>query len=271
MLCEVLDVSSSGYYKWRDASVTASTKRRTALLQRILEIFEESRQTYGCPRIYEQLRAEGFKCSYRTVEELMRKNEIKPSRKRAFKSTTDSKHDYPISPNVLGREFETQEPDEVWVSDITYVATGQGWLYLCVFIDLYSRMVVGWSISTNLMAENTVEAFKMGVGKRGRAPIVVHSDRGVQYASNVFRAELARHDCIQSMSRKGNCWDNAVAESFFGALKQELVYRTFFKSRIEATEAIFDYLEIFYNKRRLHSALNYLTPEEKGKKEKKVA
>lgn len=201
----------------------------------------------------------------------MRENEIQPKVKRKFKTTTDSKHDLPIAPNILDREFTVEEPDEVWVSDITYVATAQGWLYLCVFIDLYSRSVVGWSMSNSLATDFVVDAFRMGIGKRGRAPIVTHSDRGVQYASSLFRAELRLHDSMQSMSRKGNCWDNAVAESFFGTLKQELIYRECYKSRIEATMAIFDYLEIFYNKRRRHSALNYLTPEEKGQKEKKVA
>jgi transposase InsO family protein len=266
-----MKVSRNGYYKWLDSSPTDSEIRRAALLKRILEIFEESRQTYGCPRIHQQLKVEGYRCTKRTVEKLMRENEIQPKQRRKYKVTTDSKHDLPIAPNIVDRDFDSQEPDEVWVSDITYVETAQGWLYLCVFIDLHSRMVVGWSMSNDLATEFVVRALQMGIGKRGRAPIVVHSDRGVQYASSLFRAELAKYDCIQSMSRKGNCWDNAVAESFFGTIKQELIYRTTFKTRIEATMAIFDYLEVFYNKRRLHSTLNYLTPEEKGQKEKKVA
>ena len=241
------------------------------MLQRILEIFEESRETYGCPRIYKQLRKEGFTCSQNTVEKLMRKNEIRPYPKRKFKATTDSKHALPIAPNVLSREFIVEEPDEVWVSDITYVQTAQGWLYLCVFIDLYSRMVVGWSMSANMPADLVVDAFRMGLNNRGRAPIVAHSDRGSQYASDLFRSELEQHDCIQSMSRRGNCWDNAVAESFFGSLKNELIYRNSYESRIHAATSIFDYIEIFYNKRRLHSVLGYLTPWEKGQKGMKVA
>ena len=240
-------------------------------MKRIKEIFEDSRKTYGAPRIYQQLRDEGFGCTKRTVEQLMKRHKIRPRVKRSYKVTTDSKHNLPIAPNVLGREFAVEASDEVWVSDITYVATGQGWLYLCVFIDLYSRAVVGWSMSTSLATDFVIDAFRMGIGKRGRAPIVAHSDRGVQYASALFQAELRLYDCIQSMSRKGDCWDNAVAESFFGTLKQELIYREFYKSRIEATMAIFDYVEIFYNKRRRHSTLNYLTPEEKDQKEKKVA
>jgi len=271
LLCKVMRVHPSGYYKWRKRGITPSQERRNKLLKRIKEIFKESRETYGCPRIHPQLISEGFRCSYNTIETLMRKNKIQPKQKRRFKATTDSKHTMPIAPNVLSREFTVDEPDEVWVSDITYIWTAQGWLYLCVFIDLYSRAVVGWSMSNNMTADFVVDAFKMGVGKRGRAPLVLHSDRGSQYASNLFRDEIALYDCIQSMSRKGDCWDNAVAESFFGTLKQELVYRKFYKSRIEATMDIFDYVEIFYNKRRRHSALKYLTPEEKEQKEKKVA
>lgn len=236
-----------------------------------MQIFEESRETYGCPRIYEQLRAEGYTCGYNTVERLMRENEIRPKRKRKYKSTTDSKHTLPIAPNVLDREFNVEEPDEAWVSDITYIETAQGWLYLCVFIDLFSRMIVGWSMSTRMTADLAVDAFRMGVQRQGRAPILAHSDRGSQYASAAFRDELERYDCIQSMSRKGNCWDNAVAESFFGTLKSELIYRNEYATRIQASTSIFDYIEIFYNKRRLHSVLGYLTPEKKAQKGGKVA
>ena len=199
----------------------------------------------------------------------MSNNEIRARQSRKFKATTDSKHNLPIAPNVLGRNFNVEEPDEVWVSDITYIHTSQGWLYLCVFIDLYSRKIVGWSMSTKMTAEFVLDAFRMGVDMRGRAPIVVHSDRGSQYASAVFRAELERLDCIQSMSRRGNCWDNAVSESFFGHLKTELIYGENFASRIEASTRIFEYIEIFYNKKRIHSALGYLTPEEKDQKAQK--
>jgi putative transposase len=244
--------------------------RRALLLLRIMEIFEESRQTYGCPRIYAQLRAEGYRCGKNTVERLMRKNDIRPITKRKFRVTTDSKHDLPIAPNVLDRQFEVEEPDEAWVSDITYIPTAQGWLYLCVFIDLYSRMVVGWSMAANMKAELVLDAFNMGVERRGRAPIVAHSDRGSQYASALFRDELAKHDCIQSMSRRGNCWDNAVAESFFATLKTELIFHESFRSRIHASTAVFDHIEIFYNKKRRHSALGHLTPEEKVQKGRKV-
>ena len=251
--------------------MTPTEAKRQQLLDRILEIFEESNQTYGSPRIYEQLRSEGFKCSKRTVEELMRKHEIASQRRRKFIATTDSNHDMPIAPNVLDREFEVETVDEVWVSDITYIPTNQGWLYLCVFIDLYSRMVVGWSMADRMTADLVVSAFEMGVDNQGNAPIVAHSDRGTQYASESYRNLLDDFGCIQSMSRRGNCWDNAVAESFFGSLKSERVYRDHYETRITASMAIFEYIEIFYNKRRLHSMLNYLTPWEKGQKGKKVA
>lgn len=271
LLCNVLQVSRQGYYKWLKRGVSARAEKRTKLLQRILEIFEGSRRTYGAPRMYEQLRAEGYTCSRRTVEELMRAHEIAPRRKRKFKSTTDSNHKLPVAPNVLDRNFEVEEVDEVWVSDITYIDTAQGWLYLCVFIDLYSRMIVGWSISERMTAELAGNAFSMGVARQGRAPIVVHSDRGCQYASWLFTGLLEEHGCIQSMSRKGNCWDNAVAESFFASLKSELVHRQNYKTRIQASTAVFEYLEIFYNTRRLHSVLGYLTPWEKGQKGRRVA
>jgi len=221
--------------------------------------------------VYEQMRSEGFTCSYRTVEELMQKHEITPKRTRKYKATTDSNHKLQCAPNVLEREFDTQQPDEVWVSDITYIDTAQGWLYLCVCIDLYSRMVVGWSMSERITADIVLDAFEMGVSKQGRPPIVVHSDRGSQYASRAFTELLEEYGCVQSMSRRGNCWDNAVAESFFGSLKSELIHRETYPTRIHASTAIFDYIEIFYNQRRLHSVLGYISPWEKVQKGKKVA
>jgi putative transposase len=271
MMCDVLDVSRSGYYKWLKRGVTERQQRRELLLQRIIEIFEESYQRYGAPRIHKQLRDEGYKCTRRTVAELMKKHEIAPKRKRKYKSTTDSNHKLPVAPNLLERQFTTEELDEVWVSDITYIETAQGWLYLCVFIDLFSRMVVGWSMSERMTADLVTNAFEMGVEHQGRAPIVAHSDRGSQYASWLFKDLLEQHGCLQSMSRRGNCWDNAVAESFFASLKSEFIYRTNFTTRIEACTRVFDYIEIFYNKRRLHSVLGYLTPWEKVQKGRKVA
>jgi len=271
LMCEVLEVSRAGYYKWLNRRSGPREKRRIKLLDRIIEIHEGSRCSYGSPRVHAQLEFEGVSCNQKTVEKLMKDNEIQARRKRKFKSTTDSKHNLPIAPNVLSREFVVQEPDEVWVSDITYIETKEGWLYLAVFIDLYSRMIVGWSMSANMTADLVLDAFRMGVSNRKGPPIVAHSDRGSQYASHVFRDELALHDCIQSMSRKGNCWDNAPAESFFGTLKSEHVYHHTFDTRDDAAMSLFDFIEIFYNRHRIHSALNYLTPWEKVQKGKKVA
>ena len=269
-MCRWLGVCRAGYYDWLE-NHEERAQRHSALLERIIEIFEDSGEAYGSPRVYKKLRSEDWKCNHKLVERLMREHNISPKQKAKFKSTTDSRHNLPIAPNVLEQNFVTEEPDEVWVSDITYVPTTQGWLYLCVFIDLYTRAVVGWSLSTTMKAEIVSDAFTMGIQRRGRAPIVAHSDRGSQYASALFREALARSDTIQSMSRKGNCWDNAVAESFFGALKTELIYRNKWMSRIATSTAIFRYIEVFYNKKRLHSALGYITPEEKGLKGKKAA
>lgn len=224
-----------------------------------MEIFEESRETYGCPRMYEELRSEGFTCSRRTVERLMRDHEVRPARKCKYKATTDSKHTLPVAPNVLDRQFTVSEPDEVWVSDITYVDTTQGWLYLCVFIDLYSRSVVGWSMATHMETSLVSDAFLMGVGRRGRAPIVEHSDRGSQYASQDFRKLLDQHGTIQSMSRKGNCWDNAPTESLWGRMKVGRLYGKRFATRREAMDEVIDWIN-FYNHKRLHSTLGYVSP-----------
>jgi len=274
-LCRLLGVTYQAYYKWLDRKHSPTEKEKrdeeAKLLQRIIEIFEESRQTYGCPRIFDQLRKEGYTCGKNKVEKLMRENNIRPRTKRKFKATTDSNHKLPIAPNVLDRDFTAEEPDEVWVTDITYIPTAQGWLYLCVFIDLHSRLVVGWSMAANMKTELVLDAFRMGVGRQGRAPIVTHSDRGSQYASELFRSELEEYGCIQSMSRRGNCWDNAVAESFFGTLKKELIFHESYDTRIQACTAVFDYIEIFYNKQRRHSMLGFLTPWEKVQKGKQVA
>ncbi len=268
----MLEASRSGYYKWLNSGVGKRKQRRNDLLIRIKEIHEESHRTYGWRRIHRQLRNEGDKCNHKMVEKLMRENNIHPKRQRKYKSTTDSKHKLPISNNILNRQFSVSKPNVAWVSDITYIETHEGWLYLAVFIDLYSRMVVGWSMSDRIDAELVASAYKMGTSRRGITnPFLIHSDRGSQYASNTFKTLLRNLPCIQSMSRKGNCWDNSVAESFFGTLKSEMVYHKTFRTRNEAQLAIFEYIEIFYNKRRLHSTLGYLTPEEFEAKDKTAA
>ncbi len=220
--------------------------------------------------MHNKLKQEGIKCNYKVVEDLMRKHEIRPTRRRRYKSTTDSRHNLPVNQNVLDRQFTVSKPNAVWVGDITYIETHEGWLYLAVWIDLYSRMVVGWAMSETMTADLVVNALKMAKKRRGCCAKLVHSDRGSQYASALFRQQLET-TCIQSMSRKANCWDNAVAESFFGSLKSELIHHQSFKSRNQTQLSVFEYIEIFYNKRRLHSSLGYLSPEIFELKGKKVA
>ena len=193
----------------------------------------------------------------------MKKHGIQAKRRKKFKATTNSNHNLPIAKNRLKRRFKVKKLNHTWVSDITYIPTDEGWLYLCTFIDLCSRKVVGWSMSSRMTADLVVNAFRMALFRQKRkAPRLVHSDRGSQYASDAFRRELKSHGCKQSMSRKADCWDNAVAESFFGTLKSELVHHERYKTRDEARMSIFDYIETFYNKRRLHSHLDYVSPDE---------
>lgn len=238
--------------------------KRQKLLEQIKEIHCASRHTYGAPRVYEQLRKSGVMVNYKVVEILMRKNDVRSKQCRKFKATTNSKHNLEVAENVLHRGFFKDKPNESWVTDITYIWTDEGWLYLVVFIDLWSRRVLGWSMSERMQSEFVCEAFDMACRRRSIpvTGLLVHSDRGSQYAGKLFKKILAEKVCNQSMSRKGNCWDNAVAESFFGSLKKELVHHIRFRTREEARTAIFDYIEVFYNRNRLHSSLNYLTPEE---------
>ena len=263
VMCRVLQASRSRYYVWQKGRVGPRELRRRELLAEIKKIYEEFRGNYGSPRIVQELRKRGFIFNRKTVEDLMRKNGIAAKRKKKFKATTNSNHNLPIAKNLLKRNFKAKRPNQAWVGDITYIPTDEGWLYLATCIDLFSRKVVGWSMSSRMTADIVVDAFRMALFRQKRsAPRIMHSDRGSQYASEAFRDELKAHGCKQSMSRKGNCWDNAVAESFFGTLKTELVYHEKYKTREEARLHIFDYIEMFYNRRRQHSYLNYLSPEE---------
>jgi putative transposase len=267
VMCRVLRASRPGYYSWRTGRVSPRLVRRQELLVEIKKIHEESRGTYGSPRILRALRNQGIVVNHKTVEELMKDNGIQAKHKKKYKATTNSNHNLPVAKNRLKRDFTARKPNQAWVSDITYIATDEGWLYLATFIDLYSRKVVGWSMSERMTADLVVDAFRMALFRQKRkAPKVVHSDRGSQYASEAFRKELKAHHCKRSMSRKGDCWDNAVAESFFGTLKTELVHHEKYKTREQARLSIFDYIEMFYNRRRLHSYLDYVSPEdfEKG-------
>lgn len=231
------------------------------LLTKIKEIFKASKKTYGSRRVHKQLACDGEICSRRRVTRLMRKNGIRPERKLRFVQTTDSKHDYPISDNLLGRDFSTIASNKAWVSDITYIPTDEGWLYLAGVLDLYNREAVGWSMGNRIDRKLVIDALDMAIGRRKPDPgLVAHSDRGSQYASFDYQKELEKYGLICSMSGKGDPWDNAVMESFFGTLKTELIYHRRYKTRDEARREIFEYIEIFYNRVRLHSTLGYLSP-----------
>jgi putative transposase len=261
--CRVLQVSRAGFYTWLKRGISKQASERQELLKEIKLIHKGSRGNYGSPRVQKALKKKGIHHNHKKVEKIMKENGIRAKRKKKFKVTTDSNHKLPVAENVLNRQFQTEEKDKVWVSDITYVSTEEGWLYLAVFIDLYSRKVLGWSMSSWITAELVLNAFRMAIAKRGyKVSPLVHSDRGSQYASDLLVDELKLRSCEQSMSRKGNCWDNAVAESFFSTLKTELIHHEKFQTKKEAEAKIFDYVEIFYNRQRLHSTLNYMTPEE---------
>lgn len=271
-MCRVLEVSVSGYYRFCTRSKSKRGQENERLLSKIQAIHKESRNNYGSPKVYRKLRQEGEECNHKRVERLMRDNGIRAKRVKKFKATTDSRHSDPVAENLLSRGFTVSERDKVCVSDITYVWTAEVWLYLAIFLDLFSRMVVGWSMSERITSELVISAFQMGQQRRGGAVSpLVHSDRGSQYASSGFREELAALGCQQSMSRRGNCWDNAVAESFFSALKLELVADYRFVNRQQARDSIFEYIEVYYNRSRIHSATGYLSPTEYEEKFKRAA
>jgi transposase InsO family protein len=260
-MCRVLAVSRSGYYGWKSQPQSKRHKDNEKILMEIRESHKKSNRAYGSPRITEDLQSNGTKCSENRVARLMRVNGIVAKTVKKFKATTNSKHDLPVAENLLKQNFAAQKPNTVWVSDITYIWTLEGWLYLAVILDLYSRQVVGWAMSDRLTSGFVVKALYQAIGRR-RSPseCIFHSDRGVQYASADFRDVLNSHGFIQSMSRKGNCYDNAVAESFFHTLKIEHVYDYRYETRAEARQSIFEYIEMFYNRTRRHSALGYKSP-----------
>lgn len=262
-MSRVLQVSESGYYTWRNRGVGKRELKRKELEMAIRDLFEFSRGTYGSPRIFKQLKKKGYKCCVKHIADVMRESGIRAKAAYKYKSTTDSNHSHPVAPNLVNRGLRPIRPDLIWVSDITYIRTSEGWLYLCVFIDLYSRKVVGWSMSERMKADLVIDAFKDALQRRKPANgLIVHSDQGSQYASNKFRRLLALEGCVQSMSRRGNCWDNAVSESFFHTLKVELVHDSVFQTRNSAKLQIFEYIEVFYNRDRLHSANLYLSPND---------
>jgi transposase InsO family protein len=262
-MCRALEVGASGYYGWRGRDPSGRVAENERLVGKIEAAHAESRGIYGSPKVYRQLRREGERVNHKRVERLMREHGLGAKRVKKSKRTTDSRHSLSVAENVLARQFSPERPDEVWASDITYVWTAEGWLYLAVFLDLYSRLVVGWAVSESLEARFVEAAFLQGQARRGGAVSpLVHSDRGSQYASAAFRERLSAWGCTQSMSRKANCWDNAVTESFFGILKNEFVHHERFGSRQEAKDKLFDYIEVFYNRSRMHSAAGYFAPAE---------
>ena len=263
LMCRVLRVSSGGYYDWRGRPQSTRAARHDALVVSVKAIHGEVKARYGSPRIHAELAARGEPCCVNTVARLMRREGIAAKTKRKFRVTTDSNHDRPVAENVLGRQFEPEAPNQSWSSDITYVATDEGWLYLAAVEDLYSRRIVGWSMSSRIDSRLVVDALEMALaGGRPGAGLVVHSDRGSQYASEHYQGLLARHGITCSMSRRGNCWDNAPMESFFASLKKELIRGEIFATREEARASIFEYIEVFYNRTRRHSSLGYKSPAE---------
>jgi len=264
LLCRVLDVSRSWFHAWHRTAPerAARAARHGALIEEIKSIFEDTKQRYGAPRIHAELRDRGYRVARKTVARLMKENNIRPPRrKKAMPMTTDSRHGYGIAPNLLDRNFGIDAPDVVWLADISYIPTDEGWLYLAAVKDLGTMEIVGWSMSERLKSTLCEDALKMAI--RNRRPskgLIHHSDRGVQYACGEYQKLLDLHGLTASMSRKGNCLDNAPMESFFGALKTEMVHRTSFRTRREARTALFEYIEIFYNRQRRHSSIGYRTP-----------
>lgn len=264
-MCSVFKISRSGYYNWLHFKPSKRSLANKEITRRIISIHQESDQTYGSPRITKALKKEFIEVSRVRVARLMRKARIRSIIKSRYKVTTDSKHNYPVVPNRLNRNFESKEIGKAWVSDITYIPTNKGWLYLTTILDLADRKVIGWSLSETMKASDTsIAAFKMAVKNRPiEGEVIFHSDRGIQYACTEFSTLLdTTPGVIRSMSRKGNCWDNAVAESFFKSFKSEVVYKTKFKTIEDARMATFQYIEIWYNRKRLHSSIGYRTPEE---------
>jgi putative transposase len=264
LLCRVLGASRSGFYAWLDRPTSPTAVCREGLVEQIRQAHRESRSVYGSPRVHRELKAQGIACCVNTVAKLMRECDIRSKARRRFVvRTTDSRHDRPVAANVLARDFYPDKPDTAWAADITYIPTAEGWLYLAMVIDLCSRKVVGWATADHLRTDLTLEALRMALTHRKPAEgLLHHSDRGVQYASDAYRLALAGHGIEASMSRKGNCWDNAVVESFFSTLKRELVHHESYANHEAARRSLFEYIEVFYNRRRRHSTLGYRSPTE---------
>jgi putative transposase len=261
--CGVLGVSRSGYYAWRDRVRSERSERQEQLITEMRAIHaEQGKHSYGSPRMHRELQALGHEVSENTVARLMKENGLRATTARKFRHTTDSNHGHPVAENVMDREFTATRPNEKWVSDITYVETDEGWLYVAAVEDLYSRKVVGWSLGDRMTRELVESALRMAIGRRlPCGELLLHSDRGSQYASGSYQELLGSQGITCSMSRRGNCWDNAPMESFFATLKKELVHQERYATRAEARASIFEYIEVFYNTERRHSSLGYVSPQ----------
>ena len=267
LMCRSLGVGSSGFYAWLKRPESPRRRDNLRLLTEIKAVYRRSRKSYGSPRIYAELNETGHTCSRYRVARLMRQHGIVSKHKKKFRVTTNSIHSFPVAENLLQRRFNVSKPGRCWVSDITYVPTLEGWLYLAITLDLFHRRVIGWSMGRRITRQLVIDALNMAIKNGGlKSGLIHHSDRGVQYASNEFRALLKTNKIQCSMSRKGDCWDNAVAESFFHTLKVELIHGKTYNTRQEAKTAIFEYIEVFYNRQRRHSYLGYLSPVDFEKK-----
>lgn len=263
LMCRALAVSPAGYYAWRSRPESARTIQTRILLSAIRVLHEESRETYGSPRIWRALREQGHQVGEHRVARLMRQANLQAKTVSKWRVTTDSAHRFPVVANHLNRQFTVAAPNQVWAGDLTYIWTREGWLYLAILLDLYSRAVVGWAMGARLTEELTQHALQMALHRRQPKPgLLHHSDRGSQYAANAYQQRLRAAGIRGSMSRRGNCWDNACVESFFGTLKRELIHHRQYHTREEAKQEIFEYLEVFYNRQRRHSTLGYRSPAE---------
>jgi len=263
-MCEVLGVSASGYKAWRGGGSPTSTRPNDAQATAVIKaIHAEVKGAYGSRRMHRELKGKGYRIGINRVERLMREAGVRARHKRRFKATTDSKHSMPVAENLLARNFTPTAPNQVWTGDITYIATAEGWLYLAIVLDLFNREVVGWSIKPRMTADIVTDALSMAWFRRKPgAGVIFHSDRGSQYASHAMREKLTQFGMTASMSRKGNCWDNAPTESFFNSLKNERVHGTRYETRAQAEADLFEYIAVFYNRRRRHSTLGYRSPEQ---------
>ena len=260
-MCKVLQISRTGYYDWLHRKPSARAQRSHRLRLAIGQSHEASGGVYGSPRVHRDLVEQGLNCNVNTVAKIMKTHGIRAKMRKQFVVTTDSNHDYPAAPNLLNRCFEQDRANAAWACDITYIPTREGWMYLAVVLDLWSRRVVGWCLADHLRSQLVEDALEMAVrSRRPTREVICHSDRGVQYACDAYQTQLGQHGLLCSMSRRGDCWDNAPVESFFGKLKTELVHHCDYATHRQARKSIFNYIEFFYNRRRRHSALGYLSP-----------